>query len=220
MQLESQLAARTKQPRSFHRTWWLQAITHIGSLLPLLLLGYYYVNTVNPIQAVTAVSGTTALVLLLLSLACTPLNTLLGWKALLPLRKPLGLYAFGYVVLHMLVFVWLDYRLDWELIWIDVGEKRYIYAGSAALLLLLPLALTSNRAAMRRLGKRWKLLHRLVYVAVALAVLHFFLLVKSDVREPLLFGAAAATLLLLRVPAIKGAITRWRQTRSTPRLQP
>ena len=195
---------------------WLRILTHIGALLPLLLLiwdGAYDRLTVNPIQELTSRTGTTALTLLVLSLACTPLNTLFGFKQALPLRRPLGLYAFTYVCLHLFTFVVLDYGLDVELIKQAIVEKRYVLVGSAAFLLLTPLALTSTRGAMRRLGKRWKLLHRLVYLAAPLAVVHFLWLVKADIREPLLYGAAVALLLLLRVPRIRHAFTRLRQRR-------
>lgn len=192
---------------------WLGVAVHVLALVPLLLLPFDYVNNANPIAEVTTRSGTAALLLLLLSLACTPLNILFGWRWLLPLRKPLGLYAFCYAVLHMLIFVGLDYRFDLELIWLDVGEKRFVYAGLAALLLLTPLALTSTRAAMRRLGKRWKPLHRLVYLAAPLAVLHFVWLVKSDIREPLIYAGALALLLLVRLPPLRRVITRLRQRR-------
>jgi methionine sulfoxide reductase heme-binding subunit len=192
----------------------LEILVHPLSLLPLGLLLWDLATGslgVNPIQELTLRTGLSALILLLLALAATPLNTLLGWRRALPLRKPLGLYAFLYATLHALVFFVVDYGLDLQLIWADVGEKRYIYAGLGALLLLTPLALTSTRRAMRRLGKRWKPLHRLVYLAAALAVVHFVWLVKADVREPLLYGAALALLLALRIPALRRLIVRARQ---------
>lgn len=147
---------------------------------------------------------------MILSLLCTPLNILFGWKVVLPLRRPLGLYAFFYVCLHLLIFSVLDYGLDWGLIQQTIAEKRYVLVGFAAFLLLLPLALTSTKGWMRRLGKRWKQLHRLVYLAAFLAVVHFVWLVKSDIREPLLYGAALAVLLLLRLAPLRRAIVRVR----------
>lgn len=186
---------------------WLPVLVHPLALLPLVwlaldtLLGNL---SVNPIQDVTFRTGKPALVLLVLSLACTPLNLLLGWKWAVGLRKPLGLYSFLYVCLHLLTFVLLDYGLDGQLIWEAVVEKRYVLAGFTSFLLLLPLALTSTKGAMRRLGRSWRRLHWLVYPAALLAVAHYLWLSKI-VREPLLYGAALLILLVVRLPAIR----RW-----------
>jgi sulfoxide reductase heme-binding subunit YedZ len=177
------------------------------SLLPLGLLVFDWATdrlTVNPIQDITLRTGYTALVLLMLCLACTPATTLFGWKWAGALRKPLGLYSFLYTCLHLLIFVVLDYGLDAALIWQAVSEKRYVVAGFAAFLLLLPLALTSTRASMRWLGRWWKRLHWLIYPAAVLAVLHFLWLSKVP-REPLLFGAALLGLFVLRLPPLR----RW-----------
>lgn len=182
----------------------LRIAVHPLALLPLALLLFDAALgrlSVNPIQDLTLRTGKAALVLLVLCLACTP-AALLGWKWAAALRKPLGLYSFLYVCLHLLVFVALDYGLDGVLIWQAVAEKRYVLAGFAAFLLLLPLALTSTRAAMRRLGRRWKQLHRLIYPAAALAVLHYLWLSKLP-WQPLLFGAALLGLLALRLPALR-----------------
>jgi sulfoxide reductase heme-binding subunit YedZ len=191
----------------------LRLLTHIAALVPLALLLWDYQHdqlTVNPIQEATFRTGKTALVLLVLSLACTPLNTLLGLRQVLPLRRPLGLYAFAYAVMHLLIFVVVDYGLDPQLIWETVVEKRYVLVGFSAFLLLLPLAITSTKGWMRRLGPRWKRLHRLVYLAALLVVVHFVWLVKSDIREPLLYGAAVVLLLVLRAPAIRRTLTNLR----------
>ena len=185
-------------------------LIHPLALLPLLLLLWDFANnnlTANPIQAATQRTGLTALVLLLLSLSCTPLNTIFQWKRVLVLRRPLGLYAFGYAVIHLLIFAVVDYGLDLELIWPVISEKPYIIAGFSALLLLIPLAITSTKGWMRRLGKRWKLLHRLVYLAIALVILHFIWLSKS-ISVPLAYGAVAALLLVLRVPPVRKAIVQ------------
>jgi sulfoxide reductase heme-binding subunit YedZ len=167
--------------------------------------------SVNPIQDLTLRTGYAALVLLMLSLAATPLNLIFGWKWALKLRRPLGLYAFGYAAVHMLIFVGLDYGFNAELIWQDVAEKRYIIAGSAALLLLTPLAITSTKGWQRRLGKDWKRLHRLVYLAAILAVTHYLWLVKSDLRPPLVFAVILGLLLTLRTPWVKDRITGLRR---------
>jgi sulfoxide reductase heme-binding subunit YedZ len=188
-------------------------LVHLAALAPLVItLVEFFLGrlTVNPIQDFTHRSGYAALVLLVASLACTPLNILFGFKRALTLRRPLGLYAFGYALLHMLIFALLDFGLDPGLIWQEVVEKRYILVGSAALLLLIPLALTSTKGWQRRLGKRWKSLHRLVYLAAPLAVIHYVWLVKADIREPLIFGAIVALLLLLRLTPVRQAIARLR----------
>ncbi|MFL5806773.1 MAG: sulfite oxidase heme-binding subunit YedZ [Roseiflexaceae bacterium] len=166
--------------------------------------------TVNPIEEATFRTGKTALILLVLALACTPANIIFGLKQVLPLRRPLGLYAFFYVCIHLLIFVAVDYGLDWGLIKEAIAEKRYVLVGFTAFLLLLPLAITSTRGWQRRLGKRWKSLHRLVYLAAPLVVIHFLWLVKADIREPLLFGAIVATLLLLRTPRVRRALVNLR----------
>ncbi len=195
------------------RGQWARALTHLASLVPLALLiwdGAQGQLTVNPIQEITQRTGKTALALLVLSLACTPANRVLGLRVALLLRRPLGLYAFLYASLHLLTFFVLDYGLDVELIWGAVAEKRYVLAGLGAFVLLVPLALTSTRGWMRRLGRRWKPLHRLVYLAASLAVLHYVWLVKADIREPLLYGAAVAVLLGLRLPPVRRALASLR----------
>ncbi|NJN93179.1 MAG: sulfoxide reductase heme-binding subunit YedZ [Anaerolineales bacterium] len=192
---------------------WLRILTHVGAVIPLiwLLWDYWFDNlTVNPIQDITFRTGKPALILLVLSLACTPVNTLFGFKQVLPLRKPLGLYAFLYVCLHFLTFIGLDYGFNWGLLYEAIFEKRYALVGFAAFLILLPLAVTSTQGWMRRLGKNWKRLHRWVYLAGILAVVHYVWLVKADIREPLLYGAAIGLLLILRLPAIRKAVTHFR----------
>ncbi|MBK9712278.1 MAG: sulfoxide reductase heme-binding subunit YedZ [Kouleothrix sp.] len=198
---------------NFVKKHWLRVATHIGALVPFVVLIWDFLNnqlTANPIQEATFRTGKTALILLALSLACTPLNTVFGLKQVLPLRRPLGLYAFFYVCVHLLIFAVVDYGLDLELIQQAIVEKRYVLVGFTAFLLLLPLAVTSTKGWMRRLGKRWKKLHRLVYLAAPLAVVHFVWLVKADIREPLTYGAAVAALLLLRTPRVRRALTSLR----------
>jgi len=187
-------------------------IAHVAALAPLALAIYhFYTNqlTVNPIQEITLRTGRYALTLLIASLAVTPLNTLFRWRWTIPLRKILGLYAFGYAALHLLIFVGVDYLFDWELIKGAIFEKRYALVGFAAFLILLPLAVTSTKGWMRRLGKRWKSLHRLVYLASGLVIVHFVWLVKSDIRRPLIYGAVLGLFLLLRLPAVRRWKARW-----------
>lgn len=197
------------------RTNWLRMIVHLAAPMPLVFIlidNYRYALTANPIQEITLRTGKAALVLLVLSLACTPLNTVFGFRPALTVRRALGLYGFMYVVLHLAIFVVLDYGADLQLIAQAIVEKYYVIAGFAAFLMLVPLALTSTRAAIRRMGKRWKTVHKLVYLAVPAAVLHFALLVKSlsGRPEPLIYGAIVITLIALRIPAIRRAISTWR----------
>jgi methionine sulfoxide reductase heme-binding subunit len=194
-----------------HFKIWLPRLVHIVGLGPLLLL-YVDFMSVNPIQAITLRTGTLALTLLVASLAATPLNIVFGWKWAVGLRKPLGLYAFLWMSLHFLTFTVLDYGLDWNLIQQAIVEKRFVLAGFAAFILILPLAITSTKGWQKRLGKNWKRLHVLVYPAAMLGVLHFLWLVKADIREPLIYGAILATLLILRLPPVRQAIAGWRRS--------
>jgi methionine sulfoxide reductase heme-binding subunit len=153
----------------------------------------------EPIEEATHITGFSALTLLLGSLAITPLRRLEGWNGLIGARRSLGLSAFGYAGLHFAIYL-LDQGFALEYIVEDVAERWWVTVGFGALLLLVPVAVTSTKGWIRRLGKRWQKLHRLVYLAAGLGVLHFFLLVKEDVRRPLLFAAAFALLMALRLP--------------------
>ncbi len=172
-------------------------------LVPLALLAWYAATGrlgANPIEAVTRHLGWWALTLLLAGLAVSPLRQLTGAHRLIRIRRMLGLFAFAYAALHMLSYVGLDRFFDWGDIGADVVKRPYITAGMLAFVLLIPLAATSTDGMVRRLGgKRWQRLHRLVYLVAVLGVVHYYLLVKADVREPLLFGAALAALLGFRV---------------------
>jgi sulfoxide reductase heme-binding subunit YedZ len=192
---------------------WLRFLVHAGALLPLAVLLWDYWQgglSVNPIQDVTLRTGKYALILLVLSLACTPINLVFGYKPVLRVRRALGLYAFMYVALHLLIFVGLDYGFDPALIREAILEKRYALVGFTAFLILLPLAITSTKGWMRRLGRLWKRLHRWVYLAALLAVLHFVWLVKSDIREPLMYGAVVVILLVLRIPRVRRSVSHFR----------
>ena len=185
--------------------WW--AVT-LGALVPLATLawnGWRGELGVDPVNTINNLSGRAAMIVLFLSLACTPLNTIFGFRRALTVRKSLGLIAFVYASLHLVNFVGLDYGFDFALIWQDAAlDKPYILAGSAALLILLPLAITSTRGWMRRLGKNWKRLHRFVYAAGVLVVLHFLWQAKAAERwEPLVYAAILAFLLFVRIPAVR-----------------
>jgi sulfoxide reductase heme-binding subunit YedZ len=192
---------------------WLQVATHVAALTPLvwLLWDTWQGNlTVNPIADITSRTGKTALLLLVLSLAVTPANTVFGWRRLIPSRRPLGVYACLYALLHFLTFTVLDYGLDPLLLQEAIFEKKYALVGFTAFLILLPLALTSTQGWMKRLGKRWKQLHKLVYLAAVLVVVHFVWLVKADIAEPVAWGAVIALLLALRIPSIRRTVSRRR----------
>jgi sulfoxide reductase heme-binding subunit YedZ len=152
----------------------------------------------NPVETITHVTGEWALRLLLLTLAVTPLRQLAGWAFVAPWRRSLGLLAFGYASLHFATFLALDLGFDLSALGEEVVERPYVTLGFSALLLLTPLAVTSTRGWQRRLGRRWLSLHRLVYVAAVLAVLHFVWLVKVDLVEPLAYAALLVGLLALR----------------------
>ena len=152
----------------------------------------------NPIEKITHVTGDWALRFLLLSLAVTPLRRMVRWNELITYRRMLGLFAFFYAVLHLCTFVVLDHYFDWPAIVADVYKRPYVTAGATSFLCLLPLAMTSTRGWIRRLGRRWTTLHRLAYVAAVAAVFHYWWLVKADVRQPLWYAAALAVLLAVR----------------------
>jgi methionine sulfoxide reductase heme-binding subunit len=154
----------------------------------------------NPVEAVVHFTGSWALRLLLVTLAVTPLRRLTGLPWLLRFRRMLGLFAFFYAALHFSAYLVLDRALVWEDILKDLTERPYIVVGFSAFVLLVPLAVTSTRGWVRRLGRRWQTLHRAVYVIAALGVLHFFWLVKADTAEPLIDGAVLVGLLAFRVP--------------------
>ena len=166
---------------------------------------------VDPIDTVTLHTGFWALTLLMCSLAVTPLRRVTGWNAVIGARKVLGNFAFFYAVLHFVTYL-VDQSFSWGFIVADVVKHPWVTVGFAALLILVPLALTSRQAAIRRMGKRWQKLHRLVYVAAGLGVLHFFLLVKKDVREPLVFAGVFAGLMAFRYELLAG------KKRAAPRL--
>ena len=180
----------------------LKALLVTAGLVPVawLVVGAYRDDLgANPIETITHVTGDWALRFLLLSLAVTPLRRLLHANELVAYRRMLGLFAFFYAVLHLSTFVVLDHFFDWPAIVADVYKRPYVTAGATAFLCLLPLAITSTRGWIRRLGARWTQLHRLVYPAAAAAVVHYWWLVKADVRAPLRYAGILAVLLGARV---------------------
>ncbi len=174
----------------------------------------------DPVKELEHECGKTALNLLLLTLAVSPVRELTGQPQLLRLRRMLGLFAFFYVLLHFTIYLVLDLELNFATLGADIAKRPYITIGFTALLLLLPLAITSTNGMMRRLGRRWQSLHRLIYAIAVLGVWHFYWQVKRDVREPLIYAGILAILLGYRVmrarmrrrgaaaPAARAAISR------------
>ena len=200
---------RLKKKSKFN---WLFYLVQIGALYPLVWFGWQFWQQdfaviINPFQEATLRTGYAALVLLMLSLAATPLNTVFGWRRALTVKKTLGLWGFAYVTLHFLIFIvdngLFDNTIKLAPILEATFEKRFALVGFAAFVLLLPLAITSTKGWQKRLGKRWKQLHRLAYIAPGLGVLHYAMLVKSDLREPLMYGFAFAVLLIVRLPKVR-----------------
>lgn len=180
----------------------VKALTFAIALLPLarlLALGLTDRLGVNPIEFITRSTGTWTLVFLLLTLSITPLRRLSGWGWLIRLRRMLGLFAYFYACLHFTTYIWLDQFFDWGEIVKDVYKRPFITAGFSAFVLLLPLALTSTDAMMRRLKRNWGRLHQLVYPIALLAVTHYWWLVKKDITQPALYAACLALLLGMRL---------------------
>lgn len=192
---------------------WLRWVVHLLGIWPLISIAWSAWMgrlSVNPIQDVEQRLGRTALYFLMASLAITPLNTLSGWRFLPPRRRALGLYAFLYASLHFAVFVALDYGFDLAEILRLTGEKPFILVGFVAGLLLVPLAVTSFDYFIRRMGKRWKQLHRLVYIIAPLVILHYawakkgtLFALRGDILQPLLWGLLLVLLLVLRLPVVR-----------------
>ena len=190
----------------------LQIAAHIAALIPLVLLLWdFWQGNLGPdiIREATLRTGKTALVLLVVSLACTPINIVFGYKQVLKLRRPLGLYSFMYASIHFSIFIGVDYGFNFKLLQDALFEKRYALVGLATGIILLALALTSTVGWQRRLKKNWKRLHKFVYLAGILAVVHFIWLVKQGVLEPWFWAIGVGILLLIRVPAIKRQVIKF-----------
>ena len=183
----------------------LKIVVFLACLIP---LGQLLYNawagdlTANPIEYITHFTGDWSLIFLLATLSVTPLRKIFGWNEIIKLRRMLGLFAFFYVLLHFSTYMVLDHFFDFERIVKDVYKRPYVTAGFTAFVLLIPLAATSTAAMIRRLGKRWQQLHRLVYVAAIAGVVHFYWLVKADIRRPVQYGAILALLLGYRLIAL------------------
>jgi len=168
-------------------------------LVRLMVLGGSGGLGANPIEFITRSTGTWTLVGLLLTLSVTPMRRLSGRADPIRYRRMLGLFSFFYACLHFVTYIWLDQFFDLAAIARDIVKRPFITVGFTAFVLLIPLAVTSTQTMMRRLGRRWQLLHRLVYPIVLLAVVHYLWLVKKDLTSPLIYGAVAVVLLALRL---------------------
>jgi methionine sulfoxide reductase heme-binding subunit len=181
----------------------LKAALFLASLIPLIRLGWFGYSGqlgANPIEFITRSLGTWTLVFLLLTLSITPLRKLSGWSWLIKLRRMAGLFAFFYALLHFITYIWLDQFFDLQDIYKDVIKRPFITIGFAAFILLIPLAITSTNAMIKKLGgKRWQMLHRLIYPVAIFAVLHYWWLVKKDITQPLIYATILTILLGYRI---------------------
>lgn len=184
----------------------IKPIIFILCLLPLVLLCVNFLQDnlgANPFEVLTRSTGEWTLRFLLITLAMTPLRQLTGSPWPLRLRRMLGLFSFFYVCVHLMTYIVLDHFFDWDEILRDIIKRPYITFGMLAFILLVPLAMTSTNKMMKRLGRRWKSLHKLVYLVAILGVLHFTLLVKADLREPIIYAVILLTLFVIRLkPAL------------------
>ena len=198
---------RHLDPATFERVRAGAFLLCLWPLVRLLVLGATDGLTANPIEFITRSTGTWTLVFLLVTLSVTPLRRTLGWAWLLRLRRMLGLYAFFYGCLHLTTYLWLDQFFDPAAIARDIVKRPFITMGFTAFVLMLPLALTSSNAMVRRLGAaRWQRLHRLAYAVPVAGVINYWWLVKRDVTQPLLYALVLALLLALRVWYWIGAV--------------
>ncbi len=197
----------------------MKALIFLAALMPLMLLIMDGLNGnlgANPVEVITHRTGDWVLNFLLITLAVTPLRKITGWHWLLRFRRMLGLYAFFYVLLHFTTYIWLDRFFVFDEIGKDIAKRPYITVGFICFLLLIPLAVTSTNAMVRRLGaKRWQRLHKMIYAIAIGGVLHYLWLVKSDIILPLTYGLVLVLLLVLRVPAVSKKLSMIRFGAST-----
>ena len=198
-------------------TRWLKPVLFVAFLLPLGWLAWRGLQGglgANPVETIIHETGIWTLRLLLLTLLVTPLRRITGWNELVRLRRLVGLFSFFYATLHLAAYVWLDQGLVLKWMVEDIIERPYITLGFGVYLMLLPLAATSSKAMMRRLGRRWKQLHRLVYLCAFGGVLHFLWQIKADAREPLVYLLILCLLMLARLPKplLSRIGKRWRRS--------
>lgn len=182
--------------------FWIKAALFALALLPLarlVWLGIHDDLSANPVEFVERSTGTWALVILLVTLSMTPIRLLTGVVWQIQLRRMMGLFMFFYACLHFTTYIWLDHWFDWMEITKDIAKHPYVLVGFSAFLLTIPLAVTSNKHMIKKLRENWKRLHALVYLVAIFGVLHFFWLVKKDIREPLAYALVLAVLLGIRL---------------------
>jgi sulfoxide reductase heme-binding subunit YedZ len=193
--------------------WVIKPIVWMGCLVPAGILAVRARQgnlTANPLELLTNWTGYTTLVLVMVTLAVTPVRRLTGWNAVIKLRRLIGLFAFFYACIHFSIYIGLDIYFDWPRIAEDILQRPYITVGFTAFVLMIPLAVTSTKGWIRRLGKRWTKVHRLIYATAAFGVLHYYWKVKADTREPLIFAAILIVLMLLRTNAVRQFAARLR----------
>jgi sulfoxide reductase heme-binding subunit YedZ len=181
---------------------WLQPILFLICLIPFGQLAYGASIgdlSANPIEFITRFTGSWALIILIASLAVTPLRRITGWNELIKFRRMLGLFAFFYALMHFSTYLVLDHFFDFQAIGKDIWKRPYVTAGFIGFIAMIPLAVTSSAAMIRRLGKRWQQLHRLVYLAAIAGVIHFYWLVKADISRPAQYGGVLVLLLGYRL---------------------
>jgi sulfoxide reductase heme-binding subunit YedZ len=193
---------------------WPNILVHIIASVPLVLTAYEYLTDTLPIvldRHLVIRFGAAGMAFLVASFSITPISIVSGKTNLKPIRRPLGVYGFCYIALHLLAYAWLSNGFDWALILRDIGERHAMSVGLLAFALLIPLVLTSTNGWQKRLGRRWKILHRLVYFAVPLSVLHYFWL-ERDIKDwVLVYMALVVFLFAIRLPSIRRTVARRRQ---------
>ena len=160
--------------------------------------------------------GLGGLIFLLITLAMTPLQKVTGWPGWIVVRRQLGLWCFAYIALHLSAYLFFILGLDWGQLAVELCKRPYIIVGGLGFLGLLSLALTSNRYSQRRLGARWKRLHKLVYIILGLGLLHFLWIVRADLKEWSIYAVIGAVLVLLRIPVVSGRIPRFGRPKTRP----
>jgi sulfoxide reductase heme-binding subunit YedZ len=190
--------------------FWRLSVFVVACVWPLLWLYQAWIFALGPDPGKVLVDrlGLGILVLVLITLCMTPLQKLSGWPGWIAVRRQLGLWCFAYVCLHLAAYLFFVLGLDWSQLGVELVKRPYIIVGSLAFLCLLALAVTSNRYSQRRLGRRWKQLHRLIYAVLGLGLLHFLWIVRADLEEWSIYAAIGALLMLLRVPAVARRIPR------------
>jgi sulfoxide reductase heme-binding subunit YedZ len=204
----------------FKRYTPLQIAVHVYAWSGLIHILYLFLTghiSANPIQDLEQRTGRHAITLLVMTLACTPLNNLFGWRELIKRRRALGLYTFMYASIHVLIFVDLDYGLAWSLIIQTIIQKPYIIVGVISFLMLIPLAFTSFNIWKTRLKKNWKRIHQTIYIIAPLAILHYawgkkgdFFALRGDIIRPLIYGIIVMILLIFRIPLARRALASLR----------